>query len=1683
MNYNDDYVRYLHQASKGLSKAADPKEPGFRTTCLGAWKKLGFISEDDYKKLEYLDNEAIRIDSRSPNFDSDDDLLSFYQLKIEAHDIWEALKSKLDSTKDYGSEDGGSPCYKGLLEVLRNRRKDRPQVELTIEAIKGIKEHTSGRLEEAKKEDVRTFDPMRIEIIKKSLEEKFRDPNILKKFMPGDINLIELAENVSSQAAVWEGIRDDFDKITSGDWSPVGHTAPIVHGPFSGGSTSIIEHQEVFANISKHQGAAKEAELRMPAQEALIRDIDDNSPVSSEEDWLNPDYDGDEKIIGSGAVELQICLDNGLLSTEDLFNLDILGGQVPANEADDMLSKLSRKQRIFHIKNELDPRTRLERMHKASNPEKYKDGYLNLNPCGMGLLGAVGAIGFINIESEFIKESDASRLILKTGRPLGHDPVIYEAQEPSLPSPAKADECGPDADPDQGEIETQNWPKIMEKIKNNPTCRKGYKIVFQTATGPDPSERMIFSWKNGGWYLPENFMTGMTFDQSLALLTYEDHSTKAIMEITEILRGMEEGEQRNIKNYSDKTLMDYFKGEEGGGIPFYRYGEDRYGYPPAGSFAGYEIEDIFRQVTRVTNSKKQHVLYTNDTLDHLFETHWYDPILRAIEPVAYVIIEATHIGLDLAGLIPGWGEIADLTNGVLYCIQKRFFEAAISFICIIPFIDIFVKGAKWFGKGVAATFRVLISDNWLRIKKLMFGGKASNGTTIPGILHHRAIAKYADDIWAALEAMRRGAMDGVPFGIYIKTCGRSAQEQLEALSEQVIGFNKNLTEEVIEGGFKQTGEGVFQEVVELVYKNGVDETAEILIKGGAKKGAKETSEEFIERVVKENGAKAGEIFIKDGEVVIRNAIPDVLLNPETVRTIVSRHVKDLTVSAMKGVKNTLEDSMEKTLYVLFKPENWKRLDISTRRLLADWNPANGWIQRSWKKKARGDLTFVMRGSRQIAEDVISVNSKGISEVLERYSRLNQIEIELLISKGVLKEGATAGFKSIDEVMELLGVQKLTKDSLETVLETGAKGADGTIEYGAKRMGYELLEDGSMRLFGNAVDNVPIELLVRQADNIGIDGMKQWLRQSTKMGPAGDEFIGESVGKASKEFFDPSNVSSGPLFDAVSAALKESGTTWDEFAERLLGKGMAGGGEDLAGKYLEDFVKRETKEMIEHALRIAKSKGSKGAEEEFVELMLKADKDLAKYFAKRSKKGVAIRTGLLAAELALKFVPYIILVTFIALSIYHRNAVREEWEKLHKAALGEGGNDPESVAIREALENLNLLNKAGESDTMSGLGRMIFRPNELRDIAVSNSIGCPKEMGDNGQVREFVMPNLQTLEYVRAFFGLIDTDYSVRRLFSPGGHGDKVGTDSPIDIPVGSGESIDPGSLVDWPINYPRGIGDWFEGAMLPESMKDAVITHPESMPSEDRFGDLSGQSEEEIKEEREEGVTIPTNVGELASHFSDAMIEEMLPAWTEEFALTVDGVDKILATSRTDAEATCNAENLKSILVLSYYLKSIGADTIHLEDDIQIVTSTALFIYAHRYSWLLKRLQSASIFSILKVKPGGLHNSTHLWDTFLAFKRMFITYSWIRHDVSMATSNINAAAVNTNNFGHVEQYVQEVAVSNIEFLKRYRDSIDHSFKHFAKEKEKIIQALLDPKTQEKAVNSICEKNPNYPGCD
>jgi len=119
--------------------------------------------------------------------------------------------------------------------------------------------------------------------------------------------------------------------------------------------------------------------------------------------------------------------------------------------------------------------------------------------------------------------------------------------------------------------------------------------------------------------------------------------------------------------------------------------------------------------------------------------------------------ELPHIGLDVLGLVPGFGEAADLTNAGLYAKKGEYLMAALSVISMIPAVgDAIGKSgkigmymSKFGAKGgtkAGGAMAKLLSKHMPKINKILSSLKSNKliGKYVDDMA--KAVTKYADDI-------------------------------------------------------------------------------------------------------------------------------------------------------------------------------------------------------------------------------------------------------------------------------------------------------------------------------------------------------------------------------------------------------------------------------------------------------------------------------------------------------------------------------------------------------------------------------------------------------------------------------------------------------------------------------------------------------------------------------------------------------------------------------------------------------------------------------------------------------------------------------------------------------------------------------------------------------------------------
>ena len=134
--------------------------------------------------------------------------------------------------------------------------------------------------------------------------------------------------------------------------------------------------------------------------------------------------------------------------------------------------------------------------------------------------------------------------------------------------------------------------------------------------------------------------------------------------------------------------------------------------------------DIINQYADNAINPYYHMLFTVEVALLKFE-HQHDPPEDDdwsdewiyMQAAYNVFMDDLHLALDVAGLIPGVGEVADITNGAIYTLEGDGLNAGLSFSAAIPITGWFAAGIK-FGKrtittatGTKATLKYIVDPS------------------------------------------------------------------------------------------------------------------------------------------------------------------------------------------------------------------------------------------------------------------------------------------------------------------------------------------------------------------------------------------------------------------------------------------------------------------------------------------------------------------------------------------------------------------------------------------------------------------------------------------------------------------------------------------------------------------------------------------------------------------------------------------------------------------------------------------------------------------------------------------------------------------------------------------------------------------------------------------------------------
>jgi hypothetical protein len=98
-------------------------------------------------------------------------------------------------------------------------------------------------------------------------------------------------------------------------------------------------------------------------------------------------------------------------------------------------------------------------------------------------------------------------------------------------------------------------------------------------------------------------------------------------------------------------------------------------------------------------------------LAHCAILHKENPSWNSYEIFAQAYLDTVHLLLDVAGVVPAFGEVADITNGVIYSIQGQGAEATLSFASAIPIGGWFAAGVKFAKRADGLRFLVVGTNN------------------------------------------------------------------------------------------------------------------------------------------------------------------------------------------------------------------------------------------------------------------------------------------------------------------------------------------------------------------------------------------------------------------------------------------------------------------------------------------------------------------------------------------------------------------------------------------------------------------------------------------------------------------------------------------------------------------------------------------------------------------------------------------------------------------------------------------------------------------------------------------------------------------------------------------------------------------------------------------------------------
>ena len=164
-------------------------------------------------------------------------------------------------------------------------------------------------------------------------------------------------------------------------------------------------------------------------------------------------------------------------------------------------------------------------------------------------------------------------------------------------------------------------------------------------------------------------------------------------------------------------------------------------------FGGKEANRIslYEKLAPRLAEKMNKQLFKNDKGDHFFLVDRSISIRNE-----GVVASAGHLMLDIAGLIPGAGEYADIANTLWYCAERQYLKAALSLVSCVPVLgDIIGKGTK------LGMFLSKAGKHITKVKTLIKSNKRNIDVVFDKASKHKKLAPHVDGMREALHVFAK----------------------------------------------------------------------------------------------------------------------------------------------------------------------------------------------------------------------------------------------------------------------------------------------------------------------------------------------------------------------------------------------------------------------------------------------------------------------------------------------------------------------------------------------------------------------------------------------------------------------------------------------------------------------------------------------------------------------------------------------------------------------------------------------------------------------------------------------------------------------------------------------------------------------------------------------------------------